>query len=149
MRAAYDEPAAPSSAPLAVLREHLEDARARGEGFGSAWPGAVKVALEAAKPAHRREWRACLETTRSTWKRCFDRELHAPRRRLVNARTLLDREPLPDRWCEQCGGSFGTTAVGDKFCSTGCSHAASAVISVEGFGSRRGPMRQPELPLAA
>jgi hypothetical protein len=64
----------PSSSPLKLLRQRLGDARARGEAFGRAWPSAVKIALEDVEPSHRREWRECLEHTRSTWQRCFNRE---------------------------------------------------------------------------
>jgi hypothetical protein len=149
MRPAYEEPTVPSSMPLKVLRRHLEDARARGEGFGPAWPGAVKAALDHSKPTHRREWRECLEHTRSTWQRCFDREpATAAELALVNARALIDREPIPDRWCDECGGPVGANPVG-RFCGRGCSVKASAVLAVEPFGTRRGPMRQPELPIAA
>jgi hypothetical protein len=68
---------------------------------------------------------------------------------LVHARGLIDREPLPDVWCEQCGGPLGTNPVGHKFCSRDCSREASAVASIAPFGTRRGPMQQPQLPLAA
>jgi hypothetical protein len=98
----------------------------------------------------KREWRDCMENTRSTWERCFDREPATPAEvALVNARGLIDREPLPDMWCEQCGGPLGADPVGHKYCSRDCSREASAVASVEGFGSRRGPMQHPQLPIAA
>jgi hypothetical protein len=149
MRPAYEEPTVPSTIPLIVLREHLEDARARGEGFGPAWPGAMNAALEAAKPSDRREWKDCLEQTRSSWERCFHRQpATAAEEALVNARGLIDREPIPDRWCDECGGPVGANPVG-RFCDRGCSVKASEVASVAPFGTRRGPMRQPQLPLAA
>jgi hypothetical protein len=90
-----------------------------------------------------------MEQTRSTWQRCFDREPATPAElALVNARGLIDREPLPDRWCEHCGGPVGANPVG-RFCGRDCSVKASAVASVEPFGPRRGPMQQPQLELAA
>jgi hypothetical protein len=150
MRRAYEEPTVPSSSPLKLRRQHLEDARARGEQFVPEWQGAVKVALEVAKPSQKREWRDALEHTRSTWQRCYDRQPATPAElALVNARVLIDREPLPDAWCERCGGPLGADPIGHKFCSRDCSREASAVASIAPFGTRRGPMRQPEVPLAA
>jgi hypothetical protein len=72
MRPEYHEPQVDSSTPLKVLRRHLVAARRRGEAFQAAWPTAVKIALQDVKPSQRREWRECLEHTRSTWQRCFD-----------------------------------------------------------------------------
>jgi hypothetical protein len=148
MRPAYEEPTVPSSMPLKLLRHHLEDARARGEQFGSAWPGAVKAALEDLKPAEKREWRDCLEHT-STWGRCFNREPATERElALRHIRTLIHREPMPDRWCDHCGGALGNQSIGN-FCSRSCSRDASKVLYVDGHGTIRGPMQAPELPLAA
>jgi hypothetical protein len=109
----------------------------------------MKAALEQATPSHRREWKDCLENTRSTWQRCFDGEPATPAEvALVNARALLGREPMPDRSCDECGGPVGANPVG-RFCGQECSVKASAVLAVQPFGTSRGPMQQPELPLAA
>jgi hypothetical protein len=150
MRRAYEEPTVPSSSPLKLRRQHLEDARARGEQFVPEWQGAVKVALEVAKPSQKREWRDALEHTRSTWQRCYERQpATAAEAALVNARVLIDREPLPDVWCEQCGGPLGDDAVGHKYCRRDCSHPASAEASIAPFGNRRGRCSTRRLPIAA
>jgi hypothetical protein len=149
MRAEYEEPITPSSTPLVLLREQLEEARVRGEAFGPAWPAAVEAALDHAKPSDRREWKDCLESTRSTWERCYLREpATRPELALVNARGLIDREAMPDRSCEQCGNPIGDNPVG-RYCGRKCSVKASEVVQVAPFGTRRGPMQQPQLPLAA
>jgi hypothetical protein len=147
---AYEEPTPPSSTPLKLLRHHLEDARARGEQFGSAWPGAVKAALEDLKPAEKREWRDCLEHTRSTWGRCFNREPATERElALRHVRTLIDREPMPDRWCDHCGGALGNQSIGNNSVAAPARGTRRRVLYVDGHGMIRGPMQAPELPLAA
>jgi hypothetical protein len=150
MRPKYHEPQVASSTPLKVLRRHLVAARRRGEAFQAAWPTAVKIALEDVSRPNRREWRECLEHTRSTWQRCFDQEPATPAElAMVNARMLIDRQPLPDVWCEQCGGPLGADPIGHKYCGRDCSREASAVASLAGVGTRRGPMQHPQLPIAA
>jgi len=149
VRTDYHEPQVDSSTPLEVLRHQLQAARAHGEAFGPAWPGAVRVALEDVKPSLKREWRECFEHTRSTWERCFNREVAtAAEVALINAGALLDRVPLPDQWCEQCEKPLGAEAIG-AYCSRGCTREASKVLAVPEVGSYRGPMQQPQLPAAA
>jgi hypothetical protein len=151
MRPEYEEPQVQSSTPLNLLRQHLEDARTRGEEFGYCWPSAVTTALTTVRSKRERlEWKWTLERTRTVWQRCFERQpATAAEVALVNARVLLEREPMPDVSCEQCGGPLGDDPIGHKYCSRDCSREASAVVSIAPFGTRRGPMRQPQLPLAA
>ena len=52
------------------------------------------------------EWRECLEHTRSTWERCYERQAATPAEAaLMRAAETLEREPLPDRACRGCGGA--------------------------------------------
>lgn len=55
------------------LRELLADARAAGEGFESAWPTAVDVALTVAERGERASWASALCGTQEGWRACYER----------------------------------------------------------------------------
>lgn len=116
----YLEPKVGTTLPLVALREQLAEARTRGESFGSVWP--VKGVLGQVDPSCRREWRECLEQTRSTWERAYD-QLPPTRgeQALERAHILIDREPLADRACASCGRPIPDAAKRNaEFCSREC-----------------------------
>ena len=87
----YGEPRVGTTLPLVALREQLAAARSRGESFGECWPATVKGVLAGVDPKARREWRECLERTRSTWEACFLRRSATPgEEALVAVKDMLE-----------------------------------------------------------
>jgi hypothetical protein len=115
----YAEPKASSIRVLVALREQLAVSRAAGEPCGKCWPATVEAVLAPLGAPARREWRVCLERTRSTWERCYERTpATQAEQALERAHVLLEREPLPDRACVQCDGPLppGARHVCSKEC---------------------------------
>jgi hypothetical protein len=75
-----------------LLRQHLADARRRGEPFESAWPVASKRAVAGQRADERTLWRAALADTRPAWEAAFERR---PATRAQVA--VLAIAPDPDR----------------------------------------------------
>ena len=107
----YLEPRVGTTLPLVALREQLAEARSRGESFEACWPATVKAVLSTVRPPLRGEWRRCLERTRETWERCYQRVPATPAElALEQAHILIDRKPLPDRACSECDGPMPARA---------------------------------------
>jgi hypothetical protein len=57
--------------PAITLRHELARARAGGEDFEAAWPGAVRRAVAGAHPSARADWRTVLGAHREVWEEAF------------------------------------------------------------------------------
>jgi hypothetical protein len=130
----YAEPQVGTTAPLTELREQLAVSRAAGESFGACWPSAVRAVLNEVDQNGRAEWRACLEKTRSTWERCYNRlPPTAAERALERAHLLIDRTPLPDKSCPVFDGEV---PAGKKAAAVYCSRPCQNLTDK---GERREP----------
>jgi predicted nucleic acid-binding Zn ribbon protein len=130
----HAEPQVGTTQPLTALRERLAASRAAGESFEECWPATVRAVTAGLERNARAEWRACLEHTRSTWERCFDRlPPTAAELALERARVLIDRQPAPDRSCSVCGDPI---PADKKAAAVYCSRPCQSRVDL---GERREP----------
>lgn len=111
------------SNPAAVLVEQLAAARREGVTFEQVFPDAMAAALTVVQTRwERSEWASVLGGMVEVWRDAFERGPASRRERaLATVAQDPDREPMPERPCERCGGEIppdrGPLAI---YCSPDC-----------------------------